>query len=92
MQVGALDPDAGRGLRTTLLIAHPHEDVVHKQGSHLSREKMGELEDMQKHEDLLDMQTLIKERIMQLIQVRPHSVQFALESYYFTVLFCQAGS
>ena len=59
--VGALDPDAGQGLKTTLLIAHPHEDVVHKQGSHLSREQMKELEDFQKHEDLEDMQTFIRE-------------------------------
>ena len=68
--VGALDPGAGQGLNTTLLIAHPHEDVVHKQGSHLSRAQMKELEEFQKHEDLEGMQTFIKERIMQLVQVR----------------------
>ena len=73
LQVGALDPGAAPGLRTTLLVAHPQEDTVHKQGSHLSKAAMDQLEEFQKHEDVLSMQTLIRERILQLHQARPVS-------------------
>jgi hypothetical protein len=50
-----------------LLISHPHEDIVYKQGSYLSSDAIAALEDMQRHADLLEMQDVVKEKIMQLV-------------------------
>lgn len=65
-QVGTLDPGANADLAATLLISHPHEDTVYRQGSYLSSDAIAALEAMQRHVDLLELQEVIKERIMQL--------------------------
>lgn len=67
LQVGALEPNAHEDLKTTLLITHPHEDVVYKQGSYLSATAIAALAEMQTHAELLEAQQLIKQRMLQLV-------------------------
>jgi hypothetical protein len=46
---------------------------VHKQGSHLDKQAMADLEAFQEHADLDDLRHTIRDRIMQLVQARPGS-------------------
>lgn len=70
----------------TLLISHPHEDIVYRQGSYLSKDAIAALEDMQQHAELLKLQDIVKERIMQLVntgaRLRAKRVELCSESHH----------